>query len=156
LIWFHAGDKNVYRYVGSNPVRYRDPSGRSAIEFACEVANSMGNATTIGGTVGIIDAALFDYVASSTRVPSATWRRPSRPKSPLPRLQPRSPTSWQPSTKPSAPALPAPPAMPWAASDTLRAPKRQALPQWCQQQGCQASRFELQDGATSKGSRTAR
>ncbi len=29
-IWFGAGDLNIYRYVGSNPVGYTDPSGLSA------------------------------------------------------------------------------------------------------------------------------
>ena len=54
----------VYRYVLSNPVRYRDPSGNAATEYACALEFSAGAATTIGTIFGsFISASLYSASA---------------------------------------------------------------------------------------------
>jgi Flp pilus assembly pilin Flp len=64
-IWFNAGDMNVYRYVGSRPVKFRDPSGESAVEYACELVHSTAMAIDVGTLVGSGLNGLFTGVAIS-------------------------------------------------------------------------------------------
>jgi len=49
-IGFSAGDMNIYRYVGSNPLSYTDPSGLS-------------QAATYGGTTGVIGGAIAGTIS---------------------------------------------------------------------------------------------
>ncbi|MEQ1698414.1 MAG: FG-GAP-like repeat-containing protein [Hyphomicrobiaceae bacterium] len=48
-IGFESGDMNIYRYVGGNPLRYRDPSGNTAIENGTLAA--VATAGLIGGGI---------------------------------------------------------------------------------------------------------
>ena len=47
-IGFAAGDLNIYRYVGSNPLSYADPSGLSAIEKGGLSKQALQNSTGLG------------------------------------------------------------------------------------------------------------
>ncbi len=58
-IWYASGDMNVYRYVLSNPVRYRDPSGNAATEYACFAEFAAGAGTAVGAGSGIGLASVF-------------------------------------------------------------------------------------------------
>ncbi len=43
-VWFAAGDMNIYRYVGNNPVNFVDPSGEAKVGYAVAVAGVAGAA----------------------------------------------------------------------------------------------------------------
>ncbi len=63
-IWYASGDMNVYRYVLSNPVRYRDPSGNAAVEYSCLTQFATGAGTAIGVNAGIGLAGVFYNISA--------------------------------------------------------------------------------------------
>jgi len=48
-VWFSAGDLNVYRYVGSNPVNFTDPSGLSSTAVERTIVAGIGTGLISGG-----------------------------------------------------------------------------------------------------------
>lgn len=62
-IWFDSGDMNVYRYTWNNPLMWRDPSGQSAIEYACMASFGTGAGASAGGTSALGAGGLFATVA---------------------------------------------------------------------------------------------
>ena len=59
-IWFEAGDMNVQRYVGNNPLMFTDPSGQSSIGHHAVVAGSLA----AGGGIAALGLAVeCKYVA---------------------------------------------------------------------------------------------
>ncbi len=73
-ISFAAGDANLYRYVGNQPVIYVDPSGLDLLDRAANFAAGWADALSLGATSGIrsfagidggIDYSGGDYTAGS-------------------------------------------------------------------------------------------
>jgi len=64
---FAGKDFNTYRYVGSNPLRYKDPFGFSAIESAGQSATASGLATS-ALNVGLRLDCLFTAISGAVEI----------------------------------------------------------------------------------------